>query len=97
MVKRRAGCRARVNRSAALVNEDLSGVGAGMVVQMEACAMRGTSTPTPALRDDPPHKEEGNCIGPPHHPIGNSVVDLIFSIANRDVTFLSGTVAIRRL
>ena len=31
------------------------------------------------------------------HPIGSSVVDLIFSMANREVTFLSGTVAISRL
>src|SRR5262245_37507467 len=29
--------------------------------------------------------------------IGSAVVDLIFSIANREVTFLSGTAAIRRL
>jgi hypothetical protein len=31
------------------------------------------------------------------HGIGSAVVDLIFSIANRDVTFLSGTAAISRL
>ena len=30
----------------------------------------------------------------PYHGIGNAVVDLIFSIAKRDVTFLSGTAAI---
>ena len=29
--------------------------------------------------------------------IGNAVVDLIFSIANREVTFFSGNAAIRRL
>ena len=31
------------------------------------------------------------------YPIGSAVVALIFSMAKRDVTFLSGTVAIRRL
>ena len=31
------------------------------------------------------------------HGIGNTVVDLIFSMAKREVTFLSGTAAIRRL
>lgn len=31
------------------------------------------------------------------HRIGSAVVDLIFSIANRDVTFFSGTAAISRL
>ena len=31
------------------------------------------------------------------HGIGSAVVDLIFSIANRDVTFLSGTAAINLL
>ena len=31
------------------------------------------------------------------HGIGSAVVDLIFSIAKRDVTFFSGTVAISRL
>ena len=37
--------------------------------------------------------------GPPRrlHGIGSAVVDLIFSIANRDVTFLSGTAAINLL
>ena len=31
------------------------------------------------------------------HAIGSAVVDLIFSIANRDVTFFSGTAPISRL
>ncbi len=31
------------------------------------------------------------------HGIGSAVVDLIFSMANREVTFLSGTAAISRL
>jgi hypothetical protein len=31
------------------------------------------------------------------HPIGSAVVSLIFSMANREVTFLSGTEAISRL
>jgi hypothetical protein len=42
--------------------------------------------------DDPPGKR---CVTP--HGTGSAVVDLIFSMAKREVTFFNGTAAISRL
>jgi len=58
------------------------------------------------LKNDPQVYPALTDLAPISHPkvwrsraygIGNAVVALIFSIAKREVTFLSGTAAIRRL
>ncbi|MDB5601365.1 MAG: hypothetical protein JWN71_3409 [Xanthobacteraceae bacterium] len=46
-----------------------------------------------ALRAAPQDEADCAIYRPPPHGIGSAVVDLIFSIAKRDVTFFSGTAA----
>jgi hypothetical protein len=54
---------------------------------------RGTITTTDQMHNKPQSVLNKRCS----QAIGNAVVSLIFSMANRDVTFLSGTAAIKRL
>src|ERR1700756_552507 len=75
----------------------LSGHFSGLPVQR---SRRRSPRFTNLCEDDAAHRRAEvahACLNVAPHEIGSAVVALIFSMAKREVTFLSGTAAIRRL
>ena len=61
------------------------------------CLLKNDPQVYPALTDLAAHFVSKGLVRSRAYGIGNAVVALIFSIAKREVTFLSGTAAISRL